>query len=264
MATVGSPKGPGHAARSQRVASAARPWHTTHLWGKSWRDPNEPIRATVRDRFLALSGAALECLDDPGLRGTSRGFLGLLLPRVVDVPMYGTSLDPDRDRRWGTELAFEGLPAHGMEDRLEEDASFGVACARADADLGLSSPDRIDPAICLLWELYSELVLASDVGGRAGRFAQFVAEAAYYWMRRGEPGINDAAEVFAEDSAQFGNSVEVSTVHMLGRIVARIRMDSVPRSDHRVQVLYRRQERKRPSTRRFRIRRRSKANPRPG
>jgi hypothetical protein len=223
------------------------PGYFTHLWGPSWRDPNEQFRAPVLERFLTLSGAILERVDDRVLRRASRKFPGLLLPQVMDVPVTPI-LGSDSNGTWRAQLAYQGLPPSAIADRLRKDAAFGMACGQADSELGLSASSEIDPAVCLLWELYPSFVSASGVGGWAGRFAAFVAEAAYYWTRQGETGIDDIAGVFVADSARFYRPVPVgsvqinpvSPVHMVARIVARLREDVVPMTDPRVQAIYRR------------------------
>jgi hypothetical protein len=216
------------------------PGYSTRLWGTWWRDADELPGTPVRERFLTLIGSILERIIDPAVHRASREFLELLLPRVVGVPMYREALDPNRDTSLGAELAFEGLPSDVIADRVEQDTSFGVACALVDADLGLSSPDEIDPAVCLVWELYPTFVFASELGGRAAQFTQFVAESAYYGIRRGAPGIDEVAAVFASDCAGLDNSVHVSAVHHVAYLLAGMRKKVIPKNDRRVRRLYRR------------------------
>jgi hypothetical protein len=240
------------------------PGYSAHLWGPVWRDISEPPHANVVERFLTLSGAILQRVDDPEVHRLGAQFLRLLLPRVVDIRIgsmtrraaelrdaalretFGKYRDeirpnpvPDDMGTWGERLT-RRRPSSAIAGNLEDDAAFGVACAHADGQLGVSAPGEIDPAMCLLWELYPRFVSTSDSDAWVRHFARFTAEAAYYWGRRGNAGVEEVSEMLAIDSAEFYWSLGVSSVHMVAHVVARVRENVLSTSDPRIQALYRR------------------------
>jgi hypothetical protein len=245
------------------------PGYSTHLWGAVWRGVSEPLHADVVERFLTLSGAILQRVDDPEVHRLGAQFLRLLLPRVVDIRIgsmtrraadlrdaalretFGKYRDeipanpvPDDMGTWGARLT-HGRPSSPIAGKLEDDAAFGVACAHADGELGLSAPGEIDPAMCLLWELYPEFASTPDPDAWVRHFARYIAGAAYFWCRRGNAGVDDIAEVLAADCAEFYWSIGVSSIHMVAHVIARLREDVIPRSDPRIEALYGRHDRAR-------------------
>jgi len=200
-------------------------------WSPRFADGPEP---QFIERVLSLSDEVVRRLDHPDIRRASLTFLGDFLPPLLATKLLNKRLgDRTRAKTWAELLGWQGLAADQVAQDLLPDVSFGIACAHADADLGLSLPGHIDSAVMFLWYLCPEI---NRSGSWDSRLRTFVGEAAYFSQRGGPDPIARIVETFATDCVGL-RAMDISALNQIGRILAAQCLPYLPSSDPRIQAL---------------------------